>query len=737
MDRHAPLETEDPVATAFLALTSEAVVVTGEDHRILTINQRTEELFGHAFEEIAGEPFSTLLARGVPEAAAAENPEDYVARLASARGALLARRKSGEEFPIEAACAQTSRNAEFVIVLRDLSERQETADALDRAQRGLEQILQSAGEGIYGLDHEGRTTFVNRAAAEMLGWVPEEMLGELQHAVIHHTKPDGTEYTAESCPIYAAFTDGEVHRVDHEVFWRKDGTSFPVEYVSTPIRGASGELTGAVVTFRDITERNRARAVLERLQRTRELILQSAGEGIYGLDHQGLTTFVNPAAAEMLGWEADELLGKSQHAVSHHTKSDGTPFEAVTCPIYAAFSDGQVHRVSDEVFWRKDGTSFPVEYVSTPIHDAEEGLVGAVVTFRDITERKEAERALHTALSELQVLKDRLAAENAYLQEEIELEHGFEEIVGSCRPLKEALVKIRQVAPTTATVLIFGETGTGKELFARAIHRLSGREDRPLVKVNCAALPSGLVESELFGHERGAFTGAIAKRMGRFALAHKGTIFLDEIGDIPLDVQAKLLRVLQEGEFDPVGSTQTLKVDVRVIAATNRDLRAAVKAGDFRADLYYRISVFPIEAPPLRERREDIPALVALFADRYSTAFGRDVTEVSQRAMDTIQRYPWPGNIRELQNVIERAVIVSPDSTLRLDEVLDAVDPVRSESESEALEDVERQHILRVLEATGWQVAGSNGAAERLQINASTLRSRMSKLGLRRPAIGT
>lgn len=737
MDRHAPLETEDPVATAFLALTSEAVVVTGEDHRILTINQRTEELFGHAFEEIAGEPFSTLLARGVPEAAAAENPEDYVARLASARGALLARRKSGEEFPIEAACAQTSRNAEFVIVLRDLSERQETADALDRAQRGLEQILQSAGEGIYGLDHEGRTTFVNRAAAEMLGWVPEEMLGELQHAVIHHTKPDGTEYTAESCPIYAAFTDGEVHRVDHEVFWRKDGTSFPVEYVSTPIRGASGELTGAVVTFRDITERNRARAVLERLQRTRELILQSAGEGIYGLDHQGLTTFVNPAAAEMLGWEADELLGKSQHAVSHHTKSDGTPFEAVTCPIYAAFSDGQVHRVSDEVFWRKDGTSFPVEYVSTPIHDAEEGLVGAVVTFRDITERKEAERALHTALSELQVLKDRLAAENAYLQEEIELEHGFEEIVGNCRPLKEALVKIRQVAPTTATVLIFGETGTGKELFARAIHRLSGREDRPLVKVNCAALPSGLVESELFGHERGAFTGAIAKRMGRFALAHKGTIFLDEIGDIPLDVQAKLLRVLQEGEFDPVGSTQTLKVDVRVIAATNRDLRAAVKAGDFRADLYYRISVFPIEAPPLRERREDIPALVALFADRYSTAFGRDVTEVSQRAMDTIQRYPWPGNIRELQNVIERAVIVSPDSTLRLDEVLDAVDPVRSESESEALEDVERQHILRVLEATGWQVAGSNGAAERLQINASTLRSRMSKLGLRRPAIGT
>jgi len=737
MDRHGPLETEDPVATAFLALTSEAVVVTGEDHRILTINQRTEELFGHAFEEIAGEPFSTLLARGVPEAAAAENPEDYVARLASARGALLARRKSGEEFPIEAACAQTSRNAEFVIVLRDLSERQETADALDRAQRGLEQILQSAGEGIYGLDHEGRTTFVNRAAAEMLGWVPEEMLGELQHAVIHHTKPDGTEYTAESCPIYAAFTDGEVHRVDHEVFWRKDGTSFPVEYVSTPIRGASGELTGAVVTFRDITERNRTRAVLERLQRTRELILQSAGEGIYGLDHQGLTTFVNPAAAEMLGWEADELLGKSQHAVSHHTKSDGTPFEAVTCPIYAAFSDGQVHRVSDEVFWRKDGTSFPVEYVSTPIHDAEEGLVGAVVTFRDITERKEAERALQTALSELQVLKDRLAAENAYLQEEIELEHGFEEIVGSCRPLKEALVKIKQVAATTATVLIFGETGTGKELFARAIHRLSGREDRPLVKVNCAALPSGLVESELFGHERGAFTGAIAKRMGRFALAHKGTIFLDEIGDIPLDVQAKLLRVLQEGEFDPVGSTQTLKVDVRVIAATNRDLRAAVKAGDFRADLYYRISVFPIEAPPLRERREDIPALVALFADRYSTAFGRDVTEVSQRAMDTIQRYPWPGNIRELQNVIERAVIVSPDSTLRLDEVLDAVDPVRSESESEALEDVERQHILRVLEATGWQVAGSNGAAERLQINASTLRSRMSKLGLRRPAIGT
>ncbi|MCH9032538.1 MAG: sigma 54-interacting transcriptional regulator, partial [candidate division Zixibacteria bacterium] len=263
---------------------------------------------------------------------------------------------------------------------------------------------------------------------------------------------------------------------------------------------------------------------------------------------------------------------------------DGSAYEREDCPIYAAFSDGEVHRVDDEVFWRKDGTSFAVEYVSTPIVHPEDGLVGAVVTFSDITERKAAEVALRSAMTELEELKDRLAEENIYLREEIKLDHRFEEIVGASPRLQKELRKIGQVAPTPTTVLILGETGTGKELFARAIHDLSDRRHRALVKVNCAALPAGIVESELFGHEKGAFTGAIKRRKGRFELAQSGSIFLDEIGDIPLGTQVKLLRVLQEKEFERVGGEETLSVDTRIIAATSKNLQEEIKRGNFRED---------------------------------------------------------------------------------------------------------------------------------------------------------
>ena len=486
----------------------------------------------------------------------------------------------------------------------------------------------------------------------------------------------------------------------------------------------------------DLTEQRLAEEALEELRRDRNLILSSTGEGIYGVDLQGLTTFVNPAAAEMLGWEPHELLGKPQHAVIHHTHADGSAYARENCPIYAAFSDGEVHRVDDEVFWRKDGTSFAVEYVSTPIVHPEDGLVGAVVTFSDITERKAAEVALRSAMTELEALKDRLAEENIYLREEINLDHRFEEIVGASPRLQKELRKIEQVAPTPTTVLILGETGTGKELFGRAIHGLSDRDDRPLVKVNCAALPAGIVESELFGHEKGAFTGALSKRAGRFALADGGTIFLDEIGDLPMDVQAKLLRVLQEGEFEPVGGEKTMKVDIRVIAATNRDLEHATRVGDFRTDLYYRLAVFPISVPPLRERKEDIPELVKLFVSRFGKSIGKEVTAIPNDVMVVLQDHSWPGNIRELQNVVERLVILTPDDTLRLDDTLEGARPGPIDDgfpASEALEDVEREHILGVLSKVEWRVAGDDGAARRLKMNPSTLRSRMAKLGIERP----
>ena len=359
---------------------------------------------------------------------------------------------------------------------------------------------------------------------------------------------------------------------------------------------------------------------LQKLERRNQLILNSAGEGIYGLDEQGHTTFANHAAVKMIGWELEDLIGKSQHDILHHTKLDGSPYEVTACPIYAAIHDGKIHTVDDEVFWRKDGSCFPVEYVSTPIKDDNGELLGAVVVFKDITQRKQAERVLketnsnlQKALAEVEQLKTQLEAENKYLQQEIKLTHNFEEIISDSKNFKKVLAQVEQVATTDATVLILGESGTGKELIARAVHNLSERKNRPLVKVNCAALPSNLIESELFGHERGAFTGALNKRIGRFELADKGTIFLDEIGEIPIELQSKLLRVLQEGELDRLGSSRTVSVDVRVIAATNRNLLEEIDKGTFREDLYYRLNVFPIDVPPLRERREDVPLLVNHF----------------------------------------------------------------------------------------------------------------------------
>ncbi len=473
------------------------------------------------------------------------------------------------------------------------------------------------------------------------------------------------------------------------------------------------------------------RGTLDELERRNALILQCAGEGIYGLDREGLTTFVNPAAAEMLGWDEEELNGKPQHAVSHHTKPDGSPYLRETCPIYAAFMDGKVHRVDDEIFWCKDGTSFPVEYVSTPIRDETGKLAGAVVTFNDITERKRQQQELEQALDEVRQLKDRLQAESIYLQQEIRVNHNFKEIVGESETLMEVQHRVEQAAPTDATVLILGETGVGKELFARAIHDLSSRKAHPLVKVNCAALPSTLIESELFGHEKGAFTGAIAQKVGRFELADGGTIFLDEIAELPLDLQSKLLRVLQEGELERIGSSRTITVDVRVIAAINRDLIRTVWAGEFRQDLYYRLAVFPVEIPPLRDRREDIPHLMSHFTRHYAAKCGKVIDKIPDHVRVALQQYHWPGNVRELQNVIERAVILARDRTLRADEALETRSPVSREAQDRrTLEAVERDHILGVLEQTGWRIEGESGAAIVLELHPNTLRSRMKKLGI-------
>ena len=359
-------------------------------------------------------------------------------------------------------------------------------------------------------------------------------------------------------------------------------------------------------------------------------------------------------------------------------------------------------------------------------------LVGEI--FSNALSRKQADESLHKAFAEIKTLQQQLQAENLYLREEIKGAHNFDEIIGQSDVLKSVLFRVEQVAPSDATVLILGETGVGKELVARAIHQLSPRNARPLVKVDCAALPANLIESELFGHEKGAFTGAEAQRVGRFEVAHGGTLFLDEIGELPPALQTKLLRVLQDGEFERLGSSQTISVDVRVIAATNRDLEEDLGSGRFRKDLYYRLQVFPITVPPLRDRREDIPLLVRFFVERFARKSGKAIDTVPAEAMEALQRYPWPGNVRELQNVIERAVINTRGPGLRLMDTL-AVPGVSGlgSPRPRTLAESEAECIVRALEATDWQIEGQDGAATALGVPPSTLRKRMQKHGIHRP----
>ena len=391
-----------------------------------------------------------------------------------------------------------------------------------------------------------------------------------------------------------------------------------------------------------------------------------------------------------------------------------------------------------------------VDYITKPFQEEEVlARVNTHITIqtvrreltKEVLERKEAQKALQKSYNdieeivikrtaELEDLKNRLKQENVYLQEEIKTNHNFTEIIGTSKKLRKTLGLVKQVAASETTVLILGETGTGKELIARAVHNLSKRKDRPLVKVNCAAIPSNLIESELFGHEKGAFTGAIARKIGRFELADKGTIFLDEIGDLPLELQAKLLRVLQEGEFERLGSSKTMRIDTRVLTATNRNLEELRTSGGFRDDLFYRLNVFPIESPPLRERKEDIPLLVRHFVEKFNKKTGKQITIIPNKAADALERYPWPGNVRELENIIERAIILSPGEQLLLGDWLSESGKSAGCATLQTLDELQKHHIIRTLELTSGKVAGKDGAAKILGLNRSTLLTRMKKLGI-------
>ena len=547
--------------------------------------------------------------------------------------------------------------------------------------------------------------------------------------------------------------------------FRPDGSEISIEHSATAI--VLGDITTLLIRLldleslhrRDINEAAdsylrkglhewlRDEQYFREIEREYRLILAAAGEGIYGVGVDGRTTFLNPAAEAMLGYTAEELVGQEMHAAIHHHRVDGSGYPSNECPIYNAFKVGMVNTVEGEVFWRKDGSAIPVEYTSTPIIDSGK-VIGAVIVFRDVTERRNNEENLRVALTENAALRERLEMENAYLQEEIRSRGEHDNIIGNSDSLNALLEQINLVAPTDANVLISGESGTGKELIAHAIHRASSRADRPLIRVNCAAIPRELFESEFFGHVKGAFSGAVRDRVGRFELADGGTLFLDEVGELELTLQAKLLRVVQEGRFERVGEEQSRTVDVRLIAATNRNLKSAVDDGDFREDLYFRLNVFPIDCTPLRQRVSDIPQLAEHYLNSTCERLNLPLPKLTRANVRALMQYSWPGNIRELQNVMERAAILSRKGKLTLDlpkttectsrkltedvfhkDGPDAVLPDRILTSAE-LAALEKDNLRRALAATGGKVSGKNGAAVLLGMKPTTVYSRIKSLQL-------
>ncbi|MEH3119659.1 MAG: sigma 54-interacting transcriptional regulator [Methylorubrum populi] len=595
-----------------------------------------------------------------------------------------------------------------------------------------------------------RVAAANPAAARLLG----HTYADLRSMSVSALHPDQR-------PALVVFTQGVLAKGQwwtHALTPRHGaGRALRLEYSASLL---SGEPIRILVTLSDLDARERRRIdreaeehmraglpewqrmerIFRDIERGNRLILRAAGEGIYGVNAEGVTTFVNPAAERMLGWNSADLVGKDMHATVHHTRAGGAHYPHHDCPIYAAFRDGAVHQVDDEVFWRRDGTCFPVEYTSTPIRECGR-LLGAVIVFRDVSQRREAEERLRSALAEVDSLRERLEEENAYLKEEIRAESRHRGIIGRSPAAEAVLRQIDLVAGTDATVLVTGESGTGKELIARAIHEASRRRTRPLIRVNCAAIPRDLFESEFFGHARGAFTGALRDRIGRFELADGGTLFLDEVGEIPLDLQGKLLRVLQERQFERVGEERTRAVDVRLIAATNRDLKEEVRRGRFREDLYFRLNVFPIASAPLRERREDVPLIAQHVLRSAARRLNRSDLRLTEADARRLARYDWPGNVRELENVIERAAILAERGRLRFDlpEPCPAgpAAPSRPPPEAAArpLTEDERRSRARgeieaALQMSGGKVSGAGGAAALMGLKPTTLRSRMKVLGI-------
>lgn len=614
---------------------------------------------------------------------------------------------------------------------------------LSGAEHPYRVMVETMNEGAATLAFDGTILFCNRRFADIVRMPLENVIGASIHQYISSKDLD---------VFNALFDQGLTKNSKMELTLQTgDGNSAPVLLSASPLNQV--DMHGAMcLVITDLTEQKRNEAILAEEKLTTQ-ILNQAAEIFVLCDHQGRIIRSSQSANQFFG--RSPVFQKFDE-IFHLCHSDGTPFA-----LLSELNDKSLQAV-DVTFRRRDN-SLVSFLLSANSLISNESVTCILVVMVDITERKKMELMLQkandeleqqvrsrtaelvvamedavkrkqtaeTSLAEIKKLKEQLELERAYLQEEIKLEKNHEKIIGQSDALKYVLYKVEQIAGSDTTVLILGETGTGKELIARAIHGLSHRKKRALVKVNCAALPPNLIESELFGHEKGAFTGSHTRHLGRFEIADGATLFLDEIGELPLELQSKLLRVLQDGEFERLGSSKTIKVDVRIIAATNRNLEEEVQKGCFREDLWYRLNVFPITMPPLRDRMGDIPVLVDFYVKQISKRMGKTIDGISVSVMDALQNYGWPGNVRELENVLERAVINSSGSKLRLVDELE-VSYQESHISNRTLEAVERDYIVQTLIQTGWKVGGKNSASEILGLERSTLRARMRKLNIQK-----
>lgn len=587
----------------------------------------------------------------------------------------------------------------------------------------FQSVFDTIPDPVVITDLDRRIVMVNPAVESVFGFTREEVIGQ-NTAKFYASKEDYEEQGRIRYNL-SVKAQLEPYKVKYR---RKNNQIFLSETVGRVVRDEKGNIIGYLALMRDITEQEESRKNLEAAELNYRTVADFTYDWEYWSNPDGSLRYVSPACERITGYPPNLFI--QNHALLEQII---VPEDKGIWEKHCEESETDIRQRELQFrITRRDGGVRWIEHACQPVQGGNNELLGYRASNRDITERKKVENQLRQALDEITVLKEKLDVERSYLLEEINLEHNYTNIIGNSNALHYVLFKIEQIAPTDTSVLILGETGTGKELIARAIHSISPRNKRSLVKINCAALPANLIESELFGHEKGAFTGAYSKHAGRFEVADGGTIFLDEIGEMPLELQAKLLRVLQDGELERLGSSRTIKVDVRVIAATNRHLEEDVKKGLFRQDLWYRLNVFPITAPPLRDRLDDVPLLAKHFVEHFSKKQGKKITSIPASVMKNLVQYSWPGNIRELENVIERAVINTSNSKLHL---ADSLNSPREQSLETLvpMDDMERSYILKVLDKVNWKVSGNNSAAEILKLDRSTLRSRMKKLGIVKP----